>query len=713
MFVKYSKGTFGIVEYLKFGVAKDRDFSRDEMDYRNTLHGNIEELDIILKTYNKPKAKGDNYKHFVITFENENALKEDLINITNEFKKFAKAGYKDDELYFYAESHIPKLKGYPFMSGEYNSRKPHVHVIIPVYNLYTGNKGYNFNITTFKYREYLDLFSRKMNHKYNLNSPLEPQNRRPFKGMEEQLTRKVGVEYKGSKLWIKKEIFEMIINRDLKTIDNLRASIKVHMKDLIDQVSYGNINKDILVIKYKDKMEKQQTLALKDYCFSKEFLSQSEIVKNKNYNKYITNFNKKTDLLAGDNEIFNTKLTEKENEKLDGYYELVSKLIKYSKVEPKKIQAVKNLENSVQKDLIIKLEAEFYERNKLNERRAIDISIKANSRKSSYYSKIIDKYASADENNIKLPNRRKQYRGRRVKIDELGIDKNILNKVLEVKFGSSPINSFYKNYNSLSFQQKSDVIKIVTKNRSALSDLKNNDVNKISNFYNGEVNKKLIDNYKDWLHLNRKKIINKSTGIVLSEEEARIHSKKEELKEKKIKQYSDRKTIIENDYKNQTKLKNKLINNLKVEFKDVLDNKNKIKDKQTYQLEKPSLRNNTIVNDSYLQFLNYCINKKICIPEENINDVRSYIKIVDICKNTKTENNVVINRDIIKNLELGEKLLIDNKEFEMDKIEELEYNDEVIQKDDEFINNEQIYEDYNKITHNIKPKVKKHMDMEI
>lgn len=646
MFVKYSKGTAGVVEYLKLGVSKDRDFSREEMDIRKTLHGNIEELDIILKKYNKPSTIGDNYKHFVITFEDDNTLIDDLVSITKEFKEFATYGYKEDELYFYAEAHIPKLKGYPFMSGEYNHRKPHVHVIIPVFNLYTGNKGYNFNIGTFKYRKYLDLFSKNINYKYNLSSPYEPENKKLFKGKAAQILRKTGKEMKNSNFIIKEKILDLLIAKPIKNQKELSKIIKLYIPE-VEKVTFGDVNKNMLMLHLKNSNK----IALRDYAFTQEFISLKQEQKEYIYNKYIES--KSKNIAIKQNKVYNTPLTSEEKQDLKNYKDVVSKLIKYSKIKPILVHEIKDKEIETQKEVLKVIEQKFYERNKygkLGNRELIEASF----RTASYNFKRIKGFTIAEQDNLKILSRRVRNTTGRIKsIYDIDIDKNVLNKMLEIKYGSSPNNTFNTNYNLLNLEQKSEVYLFVGQNYNNLKNIKLQFPTIISNFYNGALNEKLIDNYKSWLKMNKLKISNHVLGV---EPESKWNELKDTMLLKKenqvlIDEYKNKKQNIEKAYFNQSKIKRKYLKELQQEYKDVIKKNDKKLTKairENMQINKPSLRNNTIINDSYIQFLNYCIDKNILIPKENLEDVKNYINLVEICKNKTTKNNLLIQRDIIK-----------------------------------------------------------------
>lgn len=692
MFVKYGAGKSGIVEYLKLGVSKDRDFSRDEMDYRQIIDGNIEELDYILTSFYKPKTTGDNYKHFVITFDDENTINDDLINITQEFKKFATAGYKKDEIYFYAEAHIPKLKGYPFRSGEYNSRKPHVHVIIPVYNLYTGNKGYNFNINTFEYRKYLDNFSKIMNFKYNLNSPYEIENRRLLNSKASLMAKKSGKPFSTYSLKLKNDLIKLIVTKKIENVEQLIKIAKIYHPE-ITHTKKGDINKEIYIIEANVKGE-HFTIPLNDFVFSKDFMCQTKEKQNELYNSFLL----KNSKVIQSNEILkNSKTTIKEYQDNEYFKNVVAKLIKYSKIKPNIVQQVKSLDKKQTFELIKQVELDFYKGiiksgRKINTRRNIIKDIRtasANIKKFEFNTKT--KYDNSQLSNRGIKNSRKC----RIKpIYELNVNLDILNKIMEIKFGSTPINNFYKNYNLLSLIQKSELYRFVGENIKQLKEL--NKPITISNFYNNELDNLLMDNYKAWLKLNNSKMSNKSKGITDEDKNIDFNKLNELKKQQDLveKEYKQLRKQIEEIYQYQSKVKRKKLKELQDKYKNLLKKEkyiNKVT-RENIQIHKPSLRNNTIVDDSYLQFLQHCLDRNIVIPESNKLEIIDYLKIVELCKNKINSNNKDIDLDINENeidfdfTEGYEEYLIELEErIEKLKEDEIEVDEKlIIQKQDIF-----------------------------
>ncbi|HDZ7973562.1 TPA: MobB relaxase/mobilization protein, partial [Escherichia coli] len=107
MLIRVRGGDAGIKEYLENGQKDGRDYSRDELDERVILSGDLELTDAVINNMDKT---GERYLHITLAFKEDEISREKLQEITDEFKKFAMTAYEGDEYNFYAEAHLPKLK---------------------------------------------------------------------------------------------------------------------------------------------------------------------------------------------------------------------------------------------------------------------------------------------------------------------------------------------------------------------------------------------------------------------------------------------------------------------------------------------------------------------------------------------------------------------------------------------------------------------------
>mgnify|MGYP003621705563 FL=1 len=155
MIIRISGANGGLSEYLKTGRKQDRRRSRDELDERVILKGNLDLFDRCVDSMSTP---GERYLHIVLSF------KEDYLDISvqraivEDFKRFAFAAYNEQEYMLYAESHLPRVKSYiNEATGEYVERKPHIHIGQPLTNLMSGQALNPFGLVV-RNIEYIDSY---------------------------------------------------------------------------------------------------------------------------------------------------------------------------------------------------------------------------------------------------------------------------------------------------------------------------------------------------------------------------------------------------------------------------------------------------------------------------------------------------------------------------------------------------------------------------
>lgn len=171
MLIRPSGYNDGAQEYLEEGKKSGRELSRDELDERVILYGDLDLTRMIYQSI--PDNGQDRYLTFTMSFREEEVSPDTLLEVTEEFRQFLMYAYKADEYNFYAEAHIPKIKFIEDkVTGEPIERKPHIHIIIPRKNLLSGNEAnpvgiYEYNV------KYFEAFQEYINQKYGLSSPRE------------------------------------------------------------------------------------------------------------------------------------------------------------------------------------------------------------------------------------------------------------------------------------------------------------------------------------------------------------------------------------------------------------------------------------------------------------------------------------------------------------------------------------------------------------
>ena len=216
MLSRISGGNSGIAEYLETGIKNGRDFTREQLDERVFLDGDLAITNSII---NSIEDKGqDRYLHITLSFREDDISKEKLAEITAEYKKLLMVAYSDEEFNFYAEAHLPKIKNIVDRKmGAMVERKPHIHIVIPKTNLLTG-KHLNPVGEVNKIIKYHDAIQEHINNKFDLESPKDFV-RRGDNYQAEILSRIKGDTYREKHGEMKRDLLSAIEDNDIRTID--------------------------------------------------------------------------------------------------------------------------------------------------------------------------------------------------------------------------------------------------------------------------------------------------------------------------------------------------------------------------------------------------------------------------------------------------------------------------------------------------------------
>lgn len=269
MLIRITGGTSGIAEYLVSGQKNDREFTRDELDERVILDGDLEITDSIIKGMEK---EGERYLHITLAFK-EDELSADVLNgITSDFKQFAMSAYDADEFNFYAEAHLPKLKSYANrQTGELVERKPHIHIVIPEQNLLSGQNLNPFGRVE-QQTKFLEAFQEHANAKYGLASPKD--NRRlEFTSESEIISRYKGDLFQGGAKELKERILSDVLDRKISDYDSFKA--------LLTEYGAARSRNAGKATEYQNVKPSDQAKGtnLKDYVFSRDFIEKPEAEK--------------------------------------------------------------------------------------------------------------------------------------------------------------------------------------------------------------------------------------------------------------------------------------------------------------------------------------------------------------------------------------------------------------------------------------------------
>lgn len=265
MLIRIGGGKEGIKEYLENGHKQGREFTRDELDERVILAGDLDFTDQLI---NDLGTGGERYLHITLSFKEDVILHADMENIVRDFEKFAFAAYGRDEYNFYAEAHLPKIKSYVSQkTGETVERKPHIHFVIPKTNLLSGGALNPFGLVEHNER-FIDAFQEHVNNNYGLASPKN--NRRiEFTDASDMINRYKDDEFTGNNRDLKKVILEAVLERGVTSYENFKSLLSEYGDTKTRNTGRDNEYQNV------KPPDNAKGVNLKEYVFSREFIELS------------------------------------------------------------------------------------------------------------------------------------------------------------------------------------------------------------------------------------------------------------------------------------------------------------------------------------------------------------------------------------------------------------------------------------------------------
>lgn len=260
----------GAQEYLEKGTKAGREYSRDELDERVIIDG---DLDLTRMIYESIPDRGqDRYLTFTMGFREDTVSDETLQAVTLEFKQFLMYAYKDDEFNFYAEAHLPKIKQVTDKkTGKLIERKPHIHVVIPRKNLLSGNEANPVGVYM-HHEKYFEAFQEYLNQKYGLTSPREHIRFDPSDAAS-VLSRYKGDDFYGKNRDFKQELVKQVMERGVTSRHDFYTLVATHGETRI-----RNAGKESEYIAVKLPGDAKYT-NLKDSIFHDDFIVRRELSK--------------------------------------------------------------------------------------------------------------------------------------------------------------------------------------------------------------------------------------------------------------------------------------------------------------------------------------------------------------------------------------------------------------------------------------------------
>ena len=265
MLIRPSGRHDGVKEYLEEGQKLGREHTRDELDERVVLAGDLDLTDAVIQAIDAP-AKVERYLSITLSFKEDHVDRETLFQIARDFEAFALHAYRPDEYCFYAEAHLPRIKSYVDKStGELVERKPHIHIVIPKHNLISGQALRPFGFEKHNLH-FIDAFQEHTNARYGLASPKD--NRRTLlTDASEMISRYRGDLFRANSRELKEQILDAVLDRQIESHDDFMALLHEH-----GAVRMRNAGRDDAYPNVKSPGA-DKGVNLKEYVFTPEFIN--------------------------------------------------------------------------------------------------------------------------------------------------------------------------------------------------------------------------------------------------------------------------------------------------------------------------------------------------------------------------------------------------------------------------------------------------------
>lgn len=265
----------GIVDYLVNGNKSGRELSRDELDERVCIDGDLNITEEIINQLNI-EGREDNYLHITLSFGERDISEGKITEAYYEYKSLLMSAYDINEYNTYAEIHFPKVKSYTDKNtGEVIERFPHVHMVLPKRNLATGKSLQPFG----KYKdniEYHDSIQESVNRKFDLESPYD--NQRKYRIVSDDsdfISRYKGDNFLGANKEFKEKLFNTINDKNIRSIEEFEYELSKY--GVVSKGRAGSVNEY-----YQVKLEgSTKNIRLKNSCFGEDYIVHRQLLREK------------------------------------------------------------------------------------------------------------------------------------------------------------------------------------------------------------------------------------------------------------------------------------------------------------------------------------------------------------------------------------------------------------------------------------------------
>ncbi|MDY7576547.1 AAA family ATPase [Actimicrobium sp. CCI2.3] len=280
MLVRIGGANSGIAQYLQTGQKAGRENTRDQLDERLILEGDLSTTDEII---NRIDSEGERYKHITLSFKEYQVSPEILQEITDDFKATFLSAYGENEINMYAEAHIPKMRSYIDSDGTVIERFPHIHIVIPTVNLQIDKRASPLELISLKYGsetstlDMIDAWQETINQKYGLASPKDNL-RSDFGSEAEILSRSKGDDFHKKDSQVRQSILNKMIDQKIET----RADFE-KMLGTFGEVSIGRAGKSDQYFEIRlpsaEGEPQNKKIRLKDAQFTDAYITTTTDVK--------------------------------------------------------------------------------------------------------------------------------------------------------------------------------------------------------------------------------------------------------------------------------------------------------------------------------------------------------------------------------------------------------------------------------------------------
>ena len=271
---EYSGGESGIADYLMRGRKSGRNYSRRDLDERIVLSGDLAVTEKIIDSMgNAPGV--ERYHHITFSFREDHIPVETIEAINAEIKDFFLAGYGDDEVNYYSEAHLPKLKGYIDANGQDVNRLAHIHIVIPKINLRDGRRADPLALLSARFggkvstAEYLDNFQEYLNEKYGLASPKDHPRFLGGVGVLDRHKTSQAADFMKRTSLVPARVMQDVIRLDIRSTEALKA----HLQEHYGEVKIGR-SRGVPYLKVRQAGD-SKSIRLDDSVFQPDFLALS------------------------------------------------------------------------------------------------------------------------------------------------------------------------------------------------------------------------------------------------------------------------------------------------------------------------------------------------------------------------------------------------------------------------------------------------------